>query len=196
MMPIARQDTTMEGSSDHPSPSSPEPPDLRKLSATESFSSSPGQRSPYGTFGNGGASGHITLDDPSPGRLRPPMPDRKKTTEQSARSLSEAMRLARSREEQEQLLGDEEEADDDGCYPPRRNSDPRVPNPHSHLPVYQTIHRIRRLVIASIDDPYTLDQLKSPRMNVSVVRPLVDHLYDPEDVSIGRPSFYSSHMVV
>ena len=35
-----------------------------------------------------------------------------------------------------------------------------------------------------IDDPYSLDQLKSPRMNVAVVRPLVDHLYDPTDVSI------------
>lgn len=34
------------------------------------------------------------------------------------------------------------------------------------------------------DDPYSLEQLKSPRMNVSVVRPLVDHLYDPDDVSI------------
>ena len=35
-----------------------------------------------------------------------------------------------------------------------------------------------------IDDPYSADQLKSPRMNVAVVRPLVDHLYDPDDVSI------------
>ena len=34
------------------------------------------------------------------------------------------------------------------------------------------------------DDPYSLDQLKSPRMNTSVVRPLVDHLYDPSDVSV------------
>lgn len=36
----------------------------------------------------------------------------------------------------------------------------------------------------STDDPYSADQLKSPRMNVAVVRPLVDHLYDPDDVSI------------
>ena len=34
------------------------------------------------------------------------------------------------------------------------------------------------------DDPYTIDQLKAPRMNASVTRPLVDHLYDPDDVSI------------
>jgi len=36
----------------------------------------------------------------------------------------------------------------------------------------------------TIDDPYSVDQLKSPRMNVAVIRPLVDHLYDPDDVSI------------
>ncbi len=35
-----------------------------------------------------------------------------------------------------------------------------------------------------VDDPYSNDQLKSPRMNTGVVRPLVDHLYDPDDVSI------------
>lgn len=45
---------------------------------------------------------------------------------------------------------------------------------------------IRRLVIASIDDPYSADQLRSPRMVGAVIRPLVDHLYDPDDVSIGR----------
>lgn len=39
------------------------------------------------------------------------------------------------------------------------------------------------------DDPYSLEQLKSPRMNVAVVRPLIDHLYDPDDVSIGMASF-------
>jgi hypothetical protein len=35
-----------------------------------------------------------------------------------------------------------------------------------------------------VDDPYSNEQLKSPRMNAAVVRPLVDHLYDPDDVSI------------
>ncbi|OLN89994.1 Pectinesterase 5 [Colletotrichum chlorophyti] len=50
--------------------------------------------------------------------------------------------------------------------------------------VYFTIHRIRRLILASIDDPYTLDQLREPRMNSLVVRPLVDRLYDPDDPSV------------
>ncbi|KAK5135013.1 hypothetical protein LTR08_005673 [Meristemomyces frigidus] len=103
---------------------------------------------------------------------------------ESTKSIGEVLRHARNREEQETLLDDEELADDDGCYPPRQNDDPRVPNPHSWLPVYTTIHKIRRLVLASIDDPYSLDQLRSPRMNVAVIRPLVDHLYDPDDVSI------------
>lgn len=43
-----------------------------------------------------------------------------------------------------------------------------------------------RKLITITDDPYSLDQLKSPRMNVAVVRPLVDHLYDPDDASIGE----------
>lgn len=125
------------------------------------------------------------MESPSPERHRPSMPNRGSEREQSSRSISEALRLARSREEQETLLGDEEQdADDDGCYPPRKDSIPWQPNPHAKLPVYTTIHRIRRLVITSIDDPYSLEQLKSPRMNVAVVRPLVDHLYDADDVSI------------
>ena len=40
------------------------------------------------------------------------------------------------------------------------------------------------------DDPYTLEQLREPRMNVLMVRPLVDRLYDPNDVSVGM---YTSH---
>ncbi|KAH7114574.1 hypothetical protein B0J13DRAFT_600146 [Dactylonectria estremocensis] len=50
-------------------------------------------------------------------------------------------------------------------------------------PVFTTIHRVRKLVIASIDDPYTLDQLTGPRMNKFVIRPLVDRLYDADDIS-------------
>jgi hypothetical protein len=38
-----------------------------------------------------------------------------------------------------------------------------------------------------IDDPYTLEQLLSPRITVSIVRPLVDRLYDPDNISIGKP---------
>lgn len=133
---------------------------------------------------DGQFSRHITMESPSPERHRPSMPNRRSEREQSSRSISEALRLARSREEQETLLGDEDQdADDDGCYPPRRDDAPWRPNPHAKLPVYTTIHRIRRLVIASIDDPYSLEQLKSPRMNVTVVRPLLDHLYDSDDVS-------------
>ncbi|KAL1303277.1 hypothetical protein AAFC00_006685 [Neodothiora populina] len=128
--------------------------------------------------------GHITMHSPSPDRLRPRLPDRNSRKEQSSRSITEALRMARRREEQEALLESGEDADDDGCYPPRKDSIPWQPNPHAKLPVYTTVHRIRRLVIASIDDPYSLEQLKGPRMNVAVVRPLLDHLYDPEDVSV------------
>jgi len=88
---------------------------------------------------------HIRLASPESPDLRP-NPRRN----QSSRSMTEALRLARSAEEQETLLGEEEVADDDGNYPPRKNDDPRAPNPHANLPVYTTIHRIRRLVIASI----------------------------------------------
>ncbi|THX33612.1 receptor-activated Ca2+-permeable cation channel [Aureobasidium pullulans] len=134
---------------------------------------------------NGNGDKHITMTTPSPEQFRPSLPDRFSAREQSSRSISEAVRLAMSREEQQQLLDDDDEpADDDGCYPPRKDSIPWQPNPHRQLPVYTTIHRIRRLVIACIDDPYSLDQLKSPRMNTAVVRPLLDHLYDPDDVSI------------
>lgn len=83
------------------------------------------------------------------------MPSRKSIRGVSAKNINEALRLARSREEQETLLGEHEEADDDGCYPPRKSSEPTVPNPHLGLPVYTTIHKIRRLVIASIGR-YTL----------------------------------------
>ncbi|KAF5484421.1 Calcium channel YVC1 [Colletotrichum siamense] len=52
------------------------------------------------------------------------------------------------------------------------------------LPVYVSMHRVRRLIVASIDDPYTVDQLSDPRLNVRIVRPLVDRLYNPKDVTI------------
>ncbi|KAL7926510.1 hypothetical protein ACQKWADRAFT_280525 [Trichoderma austrokoningii] len=50
--------------------------------------------------------------------------------------------------------------------------------------IFTTIHRVRALIIASIEDPYTSTQLTSPRVNTLVVRPLVDRLYDPDDTSI------------
>ncbi|KAK4960234.1 hypothetical protein LTR10_003127 [Elasticomyces elasticus] len=133
-------------------------------------------------FDGTGASPGAHLEFQAP--QRPTLPKRGTLRAESAKSISEALRLAQSREEQETLLGEHEQADDDGCYPPRSSDEPRAPNPHRSLPVYTTIHKIRRLIIASIDDPYSLDQLKSPRMNVAVIRPLVEHLYDPDDVSM------------
>jgi hypothetical protein len=46
-------------------------------------------------------------------------------------------------------------------------------------------------LIVIADDPYSLEQLKSPRMNVAVVRPLVKRLYELRDVSIGDFPFPS-----
>lgn len=89
--------------------------------------------------------------------------------------MSEAMRIARSREEQEELLDDEEQADDDGCYPPRKNDDPRAPNPHGWLPVYTTIHKIRRLVVASIGRSSHLFSLFP--VNRALILRLVSHVW-------------------
>src|ERR1700760_2954676 len=91
------------------------------------------------------------------------------------RTISHALRLAREREESETLLGDIEEhggvADRSGCIGPAGSATwGGQANPWAHLPVYKNIHRIRRLVMASIDDPYTMEQLMSPRMNVALVR--------------------------
>jgi hypothetical protein len=36
------------------------------------------------------------------------------------------------------------------------------------------------------DDPYSIEQLRDPRMNLSVVRPLVDKFYELHDVSISK----------
>lgn len=58
-------------------------------------------------------------------------------------------------------------------------------NPHSHLPVYTNIHRIRRDIISIVEDYLSLEQLRDVRINVSVVRPLVDKLYEMDDISIG-----------
>jgi hypothetical protein len=105
------------------------------------------------------------------------------------RTISHALRAAREREESETLLGDVEGlgavADRSGCIaPPGSAMWGGRANPWGHLPVYKNMHRIRRLVMASIDDPYSIDQLMSPRMNVALVRPLTDRLYDPDDISM------------
>ena len=93
---------------------------------------------------------------------------------------------------------EEEHADSDGLYPPHccfTAADPRpqgIPGQKDKADpfgtkdcrVYLLIHRIRRDVISSIDDPYSLDQLKAPRMNISVIRPLVNEYYALQDLSI------------
>lgn len=135
-------------------PSSPfRPPSI--LASTPKASGASVRESSAHADGHGGSTGastpprqHIALTEPP----RPALPARLTATArgESHRSMSEALRLARSRQEQEELLDDEEQADDDGCYPPRKNDDPRVPNPHGWLPVYTSIHKIRRLIVASI----------------------------------------------
>ena len=53
------------------------------------------------------------------------------------------------------------------------------------------LYRVESLLLmCAIDDPYSLEQLRDPRMNVSVVRPLVDKLYEPNDVSMGKSINY------
>ncbi|KAI9812030.1 MAG: hypothetical protein M1827_004922 [Pycnora praestabilis] len=98
--------------------------------------------------------------------------------------FSAAAQAIGSTGEQEPLLADEEQADEDGCFTAQTNDQPCAPNPYASLPIYNTIHRLRREIIIAIDDPYTLEQLKAPRMNISLVRPLVNKLYDLHDVSI------------
>lgn len=59
-------------------------------------------------------------------------------------------------------------------------------NAHAHLPVYTNIHRIRRDVVSIVEDYLTVEQLRDLRLNISVVRPLVDKLYELDDISIGK----------
>ena len=82
-------------------------------------------------------------------------------------------------EEENPLLNPE-----DDCDHPDHYEGPCAPNPFADLPVYTTIHRVRREVINSIDDPYSGEQLRAPRINVAIVRPLVNRLWDGKDVSI------------
>lgn len=86
--------------------------------------------------------------------------------------------------ERQPLLG-QAEAD-------RRPSNSQLPlyscvaNPHSHLPVYTNIHRIRRDITSVLEDYLSLSQLRDVRINITVVRPLVDKLYELDDISIGE----------
>lgn len=54
------------------------------------------------------------------------------------RTISEALRIAREREEQETLLGDDEIVEPDSCLTRAHSFHD---NPHADLPVYKTIHR-------------------------------------------------------
>lgn len=58
-------------------------------------------------------------------------------------------------------------------------------NPHTHLPVYTNIHRIRRDIVSVVEDYLSPEQLHDMRINLSVVRPLVDKLYELDDISIS-----------
>lgn len=103
---------------------------------------------------------------------------------------------ARTNSELEHLLEEQHEedehADSDGLYPPHcsytadQGSAPAGTDLYGHdeWPIYDNIHKVRHEIINSIDDPYSLDQLKAPRMNISVVRPLVDQFYETQDLSI------------
>lgn len=65
-----------------------------------------------------------------------------------------------------------------------------MPNPHSHLPVYTNIHRIRRDITSVVEDYLSLEQLRDVRINVTVIRPLVDKFYELDDISISMYSFF------
>lgn len=90
--------------------------------------------------------------------------------------------------EQEPLLGEVErvqspEQDEDD----RHTIDPRqhfYPNPFADLPVYDSIWLVRRDIIDAINDPYSLDQLRAPRLNTAIVRPLMEKYYARQDISI------------
>ena len=94
-------------------------------------------------------------------------------------SISTAMTSTNFSEEEEPLLQDEEQCDHPDHYEGLCS-----PNPYADLPVYTTIHRVRHDVINSIDDSYSIEQLRAPRINVAIVRPLVNGLWDAKDVSI------------
>lgn len=77
------------------------------------------------------------------------------------------------------------------------NGDPLyscMTNPHSHLPVYTTIHRIRRDITSVVEDYLSLEQLRDVRINLTVVRPLVDKFYELNDLSISMAYSISKYI--
>ena len=51
--------------------------------------------------------------------------------------------------------------------------------------MYTNIHRIRRDITSVVEDYLSLEQLRDVRINVTVVRPLVDQFYELDDISIS-----------
>ncbi|XWW97232.1 hypothetical protein V2A60_005214 [Cordyceps javanica] len=103
-------------------------------------------------------------------------PTRRRITLQPAASLhDEEEEAAQRRPLLSRMYTDH--GDDDGLYS-------CVTNPHSHLPVYTTIHRIRRDITSVVEDYLSLEQLRDVRINITVVRPLVDKFYELNDLSI------------
>ncbi len=81
------------------------------------------------------------------------------TRRQSLRSFSIAVRAAKARDEQEALLAEQDDEEADSAAQSRpfhgrtwTHSGPRAPDPHADLPVYKTIHLIRREVLACIGE--------------------------------------------
>lgn len=58
------------------------------------------------------------------------------------------------------------------------------PNPFADLPIYNSIWRVRRDLLDAVNDPYSYDQLRAPRLNNAVVRPLVERYYAMQDISL------------
>lgn len=170
---MSHRPPSQDGASNHAAPpnSPPDPNHDAKPSSPPSPQENPSLVRP--------SSRHVKIKDHL---LRPHLSGNQRT-------LSDALRAERSREEQETLLEDHDTETGDGhacAHDAQAQPRPLSPyEPHSDLNVYYNIHRIRRLILASIEDPYGMEQLKEPRMNVLIVKPLVDRLYDPDDISTG-----------
>ena len=54
---------------------------------------------------------------------------------------------------------------------------------------HERVGEVQMLIDTLIDDPYSIEQLRDPRMNVSVVRPLVDRCYEDQDLSMSEFCF-------
>jgi hypothetical protein len=61
---------------------------------------------------------------------------------------------------------------------------PFAPYAFSDLPVYKNIWRIRRDIMNKINDPYSLEQIRAPRLTQGVIRPLLETYYELDDISI------------